>query len=114
MGPRRLSRFGLGLVALGLFVQGAAAADITTETVIDLLRVASEKNPADFSRKNLAGLDLAGVDFKRANLAGANLAGANLAGAIRPCQVGALEVDPGEVEPREILAGEVRDRKSVV
>ena len=76
-----LSSLSVGLFALGLFVQGAPAADMTTEAVIDLLRTASEKNPPDFSGKDLSRLDLAGANFKRANLARANLAGANLAGA---------------------------------
>src|SRR2546426_7097210 len=82
MGMRScLSSLSVGLFVLGLFVQDAPAADMTTEVVIDLLRVASPKNPPDLAGKDLARLDLAGADFKRANLARANLAGANLAGA---------------------------------
>src|SRR3989441_9288439 len=82
MGMRsRLSSLSVGLFVLGLFVQDAPAADMTTEVVIDLLRVASPQNPPDLAGKDLARLDLAGADFKRANLARANLAGANLAGA---------------------------------
>src|SRR5437773_5745995 len=77
-----VSRLCVGLLVLGVFVQGAAAADMTTEAVVDLLRGASEKNPPDFSGKDLSRLDLAGADFKRANLAGANLAGEKLDGEI--------------------------------
>src|SRR5437773_10799311 len=76
-----VSRLCVGLLVLGVFVQGAAAADMTTEAVVDLLRGASEKNLPDFSGKDLSRLDLAGADFKRANLACANLACANLARA---------------------------------
>src|SRR6267154_5443775 len=49
--------------------------------VLVQLSEATALAPADFSSKNLSGLDLAGVDFKHANLTAAVMNGADLSGA---------------------------------
>jgi uncharacterized protein YjbI with pentapeptide repeats len=75
------------LAAAGLFAAaaslgtGAVAADMTVRQVTEALVKATAEAPADFSGKNLAGLDLSDLDFHGANLAGADLSATDLSDA---------------------------------
>ena len=70
-----------GLVAAALLGTGAVAADMTVRQVTEALVKATAEAPADFSGKNLAGLDLSDLDFHGANLAGADLSATDLSDA---------------------------------
>ncbi len=59
----------------------AAAADMTVRQVTEALVKATVQAPADFSGKNLAGLDLSDLDFHGADLAQADLSATDLTDA---------------------------------
>lgn len=62
-------------------MQLAHAADLTVREIAQTLFQTEQGGQADFSGKNLGGLDLAGLDFKSARLAGVDFYGAELADA---------------------------------
>ena len=58
--------------ALAVAASAATAADFTARQVTETLYRATEAAPADYSKRDLAGLDLAGLGFKKARLAEAS------------------------------------------
>lgn len=68
------------LLLIGAAAWPAAAAEMTREDVLAVLRAAAGE-PADLSERDLSGLNLSGMDLRRVNLRGANLKGADLSAA---------------------------------
>ncbi len=65
-------------VTAALFAIGATAPDLTASESSPTLAQAIPEAPADFSDRDLGGLDLSDLGFRGANLAAANLTAAAL------------------------------------
>jgi hypothetical protein len=68
-------------VTAALFAIGATAPDLTASESSPTLAQAIPEAPADFSDRDLGGLDLSDLGFRGANLAAANLTAAALTDA---------------------------------
>ena len=65
-------------LVLGTVAAQAAGPDLTVKQIAQALVRATPAFPADFTRRNLRGLDLSGLDFAHARLADADFSASDL------------------------------------
>ena len=85
-------------VACSLTSQPSLSADVSLRDLVAALAAATDKNPINFTGKDLENLDLSNLDFKAARLDASNLFGVNLSSSdLRNVRLAGVTLDRAQL-----------------